>query len=139
MLTIVDAEVICPSNPEDYAPCNCYPNYGDGTIYLDCYQKQLSDLRTGEILNLFLTTPNISLVGRLDLSGNQLTRVPDQIGLFNRLDSVYVDNNKIDAISSEAFNFSRLLYLLDFQHNSVSRIESGAFQGIPILRPSKVL
>ena len=77
----VDAVIVCPPAAA-YSPCECIENNSaerPGTIALDCLFKSLVDSKISEILDAFLTTPGISPLVRLELGGNQLTFIPDQI------------------------------------------------------------
>jgi len=129
----VESAVVCPP-AEAYSPCKCVETafvreiYKPGTIYLQCYERNLSDLRLSDILDAFLTTPGVSPVGKLGLSFNQLTKVPKQIKLLPQVVAVDLKGNNISSIESGAFNFTTLQFL-EMQKSQVVNIAPGAFQG----------
>ena len=133
MISASTAAVVCP--PDDtYSPCTCYEytNIPD-TIYLYCGNNGLDDLKVSQILDVFLTTPGVSTLGNLCLFGNRLTRVPDQVHLFPKLDYVWLEENNISSsIQSKAFVFNKETPLrnLDLQHNQLITIAPGAIQGV---------
>ena len=67
------------------------------------------------------------------LTDNRLTRVPNQVKLFERLYVVHLQNNSIETVQSGAFMSTRggkdrlNVYLTD---NQIRLIEPGAFQGL---------
>ena len=131
--SVVESAVVCPP-AEAYSPCKCVETafvreiYKPGTIYLQCYERNLSDSRLSDILDAFLTTPGVSPVGKLGLSFNQLTKVPKQIKLLPQVVAVDLKGNNISSIESGAFNFTTLQFL-EMQKSQVVNIAPGAFQG----------
>ena len=130
--SLVNADVICPP-AADYAPCLCGENRGrPGTVYLYCYNQNLTDSQMSGILDAFLTTPGVSPLGYLSMWQNQLTRVPTQIKSFNQLDAVYIYENSIASIGSGAFNFpdaANPVRDLSLYYNQLTTIAPGAFRG----------
>ena len=137
-LSSVEAGAIgCPT-PDAYAPCACgkYSNTSD-TIFLDCANKKLSDSNVSNILDLFIMTPGLSPLGRLDLYNNQLTRVPSQIKFFPQLEEIRLFFNAITSVESGAFNFIKpttVIYphyfvYLELSINQLVTIAPGAFKG----------
>ena len=130
--SLVDAEVVCPP-AADYAPCQCSDYFlKPGKILLTCKILKLGDSKISDILDAFLKTPGVSPVGCLELSSNQLTRVPSQMKLFDQLEWVELYNNNITFIESGAFNFpnaSDPLQYLDLTYNKMTTIAPGTFTG----------
>jgi len=119
---------MCPQ-PVDLLPCTCTGN-GAGNGVLECDSTNLNDDLASQILDLFTTSP--TLLNRVNMARNQLTRVPSQLSLFTQSNLNYVDlnNNKITIIRSGAFNFTQTLRELILTSNLISAIEPGAFLGI---------
>ena len=132
MRTTTQGAVVCPL-PADIVPCQCAEYSGtaaDGIrISLDCSNQLLADSKVSSILDSFLR-PGISPLGRVDLSLNRLTTVPDQIRQFPKLDYVSLFNNDILSIQPNAFNFLTTLKWLYLDSNKLATISPGAFQGI---------
>ena len=130
------SSTICPK-PSDYWPCVCekiIAGINPDTLKLSCNRKNLTDSRVSEILDTFLSNPEISPLSHLNFEFNQLTRVPNQVKLFHRLYVIHLQNNSIETIHSGAFMSTRRggldrlnVYLND---NKINRVEPGAFQGI---------
>ena len=126
------AEVTCPPI-ELYSPCDCSEWTGTGTIRLSCFAANLTDSKTAEILQVFLTTPGVSPLSILKLDRNQLTRIPDQINQFPQLVRVQLDSNNITSIDSAGafkFNGTAPLQLLMLYNTQLTNIAPGAFQGL---------
>ena len=125
---LVQAAVVCP--PKDaFQPCYCFEYIGKpDTITLDCLQKNLTDSRIGEILIVFLTTADISPVAQIDLTSNQLTRVPIQIRSFSELEDVFLDDNPITSIESGDFNTTRHNPSISIG-SQLTTIAPGSFKG----------
>ena len=71
-------------------------------------------------------------IGDLQLDNNDLTKVPDEIRLFNQLTSVELTGNKITSISSGAFDIqteSEAVKLYLDNNDALTEIKPGAFQG----------
>ncbi len=128
---IVVAEVRCPT-PVRILPCQCSedPFGGNETSQLRCYRRNLEDQTISDILDVFLTTPLLSPLTRLDAFRKRLTKIPEQLPRFPRLDSVQLHENDIHHISSGAFNFRADMFILNLRYNQLTTIEPGAFQGI---------
>ena len=127
-LQLAQAAVVCP--PDDaYDPCECYEFIGKpGTITLDCVNRNLTDSRMSEILNAFLTNPNISPVAEIELTSNQLTRVPSQIRSFRQLENVFIVDNPIKSIEAGDFNITGNYPSL-YIGGQLTTIAPGAFKG----------
>ena len=122
--------VLNKPNPIDIAPCVCLDGNGTDrlTLYLDCNNKNLDDTKLSLILNYFLA-PGISPLGALILSQNQLTKIPDQIKQFDKLNYVDLDQNKMQSVASGAITFTKLQNSISLGFNQLSTISPGAFQG----------
>lgn len=130
LLLSTEAEIVCPLR-DSYVPCYCGESSSNpDNIYLNCYAKSLTDSMVSDILDSFLTTPGISSLDYVDLSVNQLTRVPDQIRYFPQLTNLDLSNNKLTAIETGGLNISSIsisnLYL---ENNQLTTIAPGVFQG----------
>ena len=116
-----------------YFPCSCTPDLSiddnDPHITLICDKLNLTDSKMSDILDAFLTTPNVSKILRLALPGNNLTRVPDQIRLFTRLIYVDLEDNHIQTIHSGAFVSHLDQHYVFLDNNKISHLEPDAFQG----------
>ena len=141
LLPAGEAAVVCPPLTS-YAPCNCreytpsqFRPQKPGKITLNCQYFVLSDSRVSQILDTFLTTPGVSALVELELTGNQLSKVPDQIVLFPELTDVFLSQNEIASIGPSSFIFNETypLSLLTLgQNDGLSTIAPGAFQGLDI-------
>ena len=131
LLTVaVEADVVCPA-PDAYAPCRCTEDLPTnvGGIKLNCFDRNLSGLNASDILDAFLTTPDISPLSTLDLSFNQLISIPSQIRSFPHLQSVYIIHNSIESIAFGDFNITGRDTTLNFFNNQLTTIAPGAFAG----------
>ena len=96
------SSLICP-DAQIIAPCKCERSRVDyETTSLFCEGLNLDDAKASRILDSFLRTPNVSPLSMVVLSKNQLTRVPDQLRLFNRLRSVDLSKNYIKSIEPDS-------------------------------------
>ena len=127
-LQLAQAAVVCPPN-DAYDPCGCYEFVSkNDTILLDCKNRNLTDSRMSEILNAFLTNPDISPVAEIDLRSNQLTRVPSQIRSFRQLENVDIIDNPIQFIEEGDFNITGNYPSLNIGPQ-LTTIAPGAFKG----------
>jgi Leucine-rich repeat (LRR) protein len=131
MRTTTQGGAVCPP-PADITPCHCEEYSGtaaDGIrLSLDCSNQFLADSKVSSMLDSFLR-PGISPLGKIDLTLNRLTTVPDQIRQFPKLDFVSLFNNEILSIQPNSFNFLTTLKWLYIDSNKLETIASGAFQG----------
>ena len=132
--SLVNSEVVCPPF-ETYAPCSCGEYlYQQGTILPNCAFRSINDSQVSDILDIFLTTPGVSPLWDLDLSRNQLNRIPAQINSFTQLKYVYLNNNNITSIDSGALRFTDATnpaQHLWFYNNPMTTIAPGAFTQWP--------
>lgn len=115
----------CP--PEaDVSPCTCHicQSDGDHDLWLDCDSQRLDDVNASRILSAFIG----SQLREIFFFNNSLTRVPNEIRLFNSLDSLTLGNNPIQSLEPGSFNLTRKLIYLGMDHNSINRIQPGAFK-----------
>ena len=71
-------------------------------------------------------------MGKIILSRNNLTEVPEEIRQFSQLSFVDLQHNQIRSIGSGAFKFPDRVEKpgeLDLSYNEISNISSGAFRG----------
>ena len=135
MRRVTVADVVCP--PEDaYTPCYCteyFTTTGQSVITLDCSYANLGDAKASDILDAFLSTPDVSPLGRLNLFRCQLSFIPEQIEYLNQLIYVHLASNNITTIESGAFNFigpDNSFRYLTLDSNQVTTIAPGALKGI---------
>jgi len=85
-------------------------------------------LKASKVLQSFIKDGAGGSVKRIDFDNNRLSRVPDEIRLFNQLEHIYLNFNQIQSIGYATFNSSviRALYLIS---NQINKIAPGAFQG----------
>ena len=123
-----NGENICPP-AIDLVPCTCTGSGVLGNGNLDCGNKNLNDDLASRILNTFICPQSLSLLYKVNMSNNQLTRIPVQLSTLPELLEVDLHSNKITIIKSGAFNFEKTLNQLILSNNVISTIENGAFQG----------
>ena len=122
----------CPPSA-NLAPCICMFYSGTNTSALFCAGYNLDDARVSYILNAFLS-PWIAPLTTISLHSNLLTRVPNQIRQFFKLDYVNLNSNLITAVTTGSFNIA-VPFVLELTNNpSLTTIEEGAFQGKTIIR-----
>jgi len=100
-----------------------------GTLILECSRCNLTDSEVSDILDAFLSTPGVSPLLILNLSGNQLTRVPSQMQLFTELVVIEFQNNAIPSIESGTFNSNDDNWSLYLDSNQLTTIAPSAFRG----------
>ena len=142
VIVIVKADVVCPP-PDTYAPCRCTEDLSKlggvkPRVKLDCFERNLSDSNASNILDVFLS-PDISPISILDLSFNQLTRIPSQVRSFPHLQSVLIIHNVIDSIAFGDLNITGRDTTLNFSHNQLTTIAPGAFTGFIIILNDKFI
>ena len=138
VIVIVKADVVCPP-PDTYAPCRCTEDLSKlGGVKLDCFERNLSDSNASNILDVFLS-PDISPISILNLSFNQLTRIPSQIRSFPHLQSVFITHNFIESIAFGDFNSTGRDTTLNFFHNQLTTIAPVAFTGFSIILNDKFI
>jgi len=125
-----EAQVRCPTVVR-ILPCQCTEDTygGGGPTQLRCYRLNVEDQTISDVLDVYLTTPLLSPLSRLDAFRKRLTKIPEQLPRFPRLNSVQLHRNNIHHIPSGAFNFNSDLFILNLSFNELTIIESGAFQG----------
>ena len=105
--------------------------------WLYCENRNLNDDEMSGILKKFLSSDmNRNWTRVIDLSHNQLTKMPEEIYQFKRLNKLSLVSNAITSISSrkvlnhDTGNPHQLLYtFISLNFNQLSHIEAGAFEG----------
>ena len=131
----VEAAVLCPP-VEAISPCLCYQNTTTTTT-LNCQSLNLTDSQASDILDAYLSTPDVSPVGVLYLNGIRLlTHIPIQINSFTPLSEAFLSYNSFTSIESGLFNLkdaANPLASLYLNSNQLTTIAPGAFKGIHFL------
>lgn len=131
------SEFICPTDTYlsmEPTSCHCFNSGEDGeesSINFSCHSAELNDVDVDFLLSSFsLDSSDIPQLRHLSLKNNRLTRIPEQLKLFNRLNRVILSHNGIQTIPFGAFNFTATpLEYLSLANNLLIDIEPGAFQG----------
>lgn len=127
-----------PSISQQIQPCFCKEffsskNSTDVVIkgtWLYCTGLNLDDERMSSIFNKFLASEiNRNYTRRIDMGYNELTKIPDEICQFNRLDEVIAIGNKITSITPCKFQNSTSPRRLVISYNRIKSIDPGAFEG----------
>jgi len=116
------------------SPCYCRNTF----IYLEgidvvCRSRGLNDSQISRILDAFLV-PGLSPVYEIDMTSNQLTKVPNQISKFPILRKLQLTDNKITEIPYEggkpflSNNVTNNLLVIDLSWNQITRIPPGLFE-----------
>ena len=136
MTSVIVSLNACPP-VEDFRPCSCEDHHGgavkaNGSLKLNCNNKQLGNAKISLILNSFLRLRGQKL-RKIYLNNNSLVNgVPDEIRLFDELSSVDLRWNPIRIIESGAFKFPDRVAdpgLVDLSFNQITHIKDDAFQG----------
>ena len=97
----------------------------------------LDDDRMSRILNSFLSSElNGNLTRRIDLGYNQLTKIPNEIYRFERLQRFALTGNRIASIgslllksaSSSIIGTNRMIKLISLNLNELSEISIGSLE-----------
>ena len=114
----------CPTE-ELYSPCKCHDDvFDDLSLLLDCDQQSIDDQQMSEILNVFLIYP----LRALRAEYNRLTKIPDEIKLFPKLQELYLYENDIQIITAGSLTFNSVEKIVGLG-TRVHTIEPGAFVG----------
>lgn len=110
--------------------------------WLSCLRMSLDDDQISRILTVFLSSEkNRNFTRRIDLDRNKLTKIPDEVYQFRRLERIALSANKITSISSRGYFKSSDSFDSDVQQqqtkrlsitmnfNGLNNIEAGAFDG----------
>ena len=135
IISVSTAQFVCPKESDYNRLCTCEENneYA-GTITLTC--RSGDDKKISDILNTFLWTAGVSPLSRLTLEQTEITRVPDQVKLFDQLKCVELVGNQIPIIHSRSFVNSRQgirnedKFVVILKNNAIRRVEPSAFQGL---------
>ena len=88
IIILIGCNYGCPVSRNDYWPCQCNTNQTKlrNTIRLDCSNRNLTNSRAGELLRVFLSDAEmVKQLEEIDLSYNQLTKVPFEISVIDKL------------------------------------------------------
>lgn len=124
----VSIQLVCPP-AQDYRPCNCQ-TWKEDFSWLFCFNLNLNDTKTSQILSAFLSNPSISPLGAVTLNDNLLTKVPEELNRFPQLVFINLAGNNIRVIPTGAFKFTATADHVLLYENEISLIEPGAFQGL---------
>jgi len=120
---------VCPP-PGEIAPCSCTDLGNEGlVVQLNCRNVNLDDARTSQILDKMISWPRVSPLRYVDLSFNQLTKIPNQLPQFSLLNNVNLEANQIASIEADAFDFVATFTSLSLNSNPITSVQEGAFQG----------
>lgn len=89
------------------------------------------DLADGDVQKILksLTKGSIPSLRSLQLAGNQLTVVPGEVTSFVNLNSINLGNNRITQLTNGQFRFAGPVNRLHLDHNGITLIAPGTFQG----------
>lgn len=100
-----------------------------GLKILYLYNDELNDNSAAKILNSLARNATLSLE-ELRLYNNQLTRVPQLVSSFSKLNQLMMEHNKIDLVGTRSLAFFGPLSYLQLANNGITTIEPSAFGGM---------
>ena len=108
-----------------------FPILVNGLLTLVLCNNSIQDPAMDRILQWIAESPSKNTIENLDISYNQLTRIPRQISFFTQLKNIDIQcNPKLTTLHLESFNFaSSSLNFLNLEYSNVGNIGTGAFQG----------
>ena len=117
---------LCPP-AADLGTCNCALSTGSTTtVSVDCSGKQLNDSAVATLVNTISWAP----IDTLNLSGNNMTKIPSGLGALKQLSSLSVEANQIASIgAADLSSLVAAVKRLNFASNSISTIAAGSFPG----------
>lgn len=98
-----------------------------GLDRLSLNQNGFGDVTTAKILKTFAESSKESLTF-LDLQENELTRIPELVSSFTKLNQLWLEFNAITSIDTP-FSFSSLAPNIHLDDNAISSIKPNAFGG----------
>ena len=112
-----------------------------GLNHLDVTESDLSDFALNCFLIKWITPYSKNTLDYLDISGNNLTKIPNEIRNYHNLTNFYVTFNQQPlTIQKNALNLKKIT--LDgykmVRFSRVTSIQPGAFQGIPNINHNKL-
>ena len=116
----------CPA-PSLISPCLCSLTTPTGsTLTISCLGTSLNDTRAAAIVNNLDSTLPIDTI---DLSVNNVTKIPEGISKFQSLADLRVNNNSLTAIgSADGLNLLKAnVTNLDLSNNLIERIDNASF------------
>lgn len=109
-------------------PCKCDGSGRENeSLTFDCQGQMLGDYNTSRILGYLI--PVQEKLAKIILSGNNLTKVPDEIRQFNHLEFVDLKFNPIRYIEAGAFKFPSKGEPCSVESKEITVINCGPFQG----------
>lgn len=94
--------------------------------------NDLDDQTVNETLASLVAGGLSNSISSIDVSGNRLTTMPNQIAFFSHLTSLFVTDNSISWIASSSISLTSPHINMNFLHlngNNIIGIESDAFKG----------
>ena len=97
-------------------------------LYL--YSNEISDEKADSFVAKLAASNLADSLDWLDLVGNSLTRIPNQVGsIFPKLNYIFLSGNNMSHIPSSSVTFAYPLRELILYGNGIKTIESDAFRG----------
>ena len=108
-----------------------FPNLTKGLNGLILLDNNIRDKPMERILN-WTERFSLSTLRGLNIGGNLVTKIPRQISSFSKLETVFFNGQKkgISLIPKGSLNLSAPVFKFSAQGDGITKIESGAFQGI---------
>ena len=110
-----------------------FPRLIKGLDKLELKSDKLQDKAAEIILEWVLTGPSYDTLYHVDLSGNELTRIPRQLKSFSRLKTIRLKNQKhpgFGVISSSSVPLPDSVIFLDLSCTHIINILPDTFEGI---------
>ena len=107
-----------------------FPNFGVGLMLFEMINCSIGDIAMDSILQWILNSSS-NTMKKLDISNNQLTKIPTGLSFFNNLVDIYLDFNPISkTIRNGSFpSFRPSLYRLSLASCGISIIEQTTIKG----------
>ena len=117
---------LCPP-AADLGTCTCALSTGSTTtVSVDCSRKQLNDSAAETLVNKI----RWAAIDSLDLSGNQLTKVPANLApQLANVTTLSLASNGLTSIETGELNLKATVVSLDVSNNSISTIATDALPG----------
>ncbi len=96
----------------------------------DITERIFTDKTVDRILDWVLLSSSDTLEELTIVNSTQLTQVPRQISSFKALKELWLHNNNISSVKTNAFHFNVPVSSLNIKENGIKEIEANAFQGI---------
>ena len=127
LTAIGNADVLCKCPLySSITPCICSLTTPTGsTLTISCQGASLNDTRAAAIVgNMDINAP----IDTLDMSANQLTKIPTGVGKFSQLVNLRLNNNSVTSIGSgDGLNQLKAnVSYLDLSNNLIETIENAS-------------